>query len=411
MAIRKVGIGVIGCGMIAHTYLENLAKRFGAVQILGVADLIEERAQWASERYHAPVMTNEEIYENPDIEIVVNLTNVWSHYEVTKAALEHGKHVYTEKMAAENFARAKELYDLAQEKGVMFACAPDTFLGGGYQTCRKLIDDGFIGRPFAVNATIIRGYAASGAAPMLNNVLVDGGTIPYDMGGYYIHALQLLFGPVKRVAGFAKKTPKYWSNPANPKYGEQLDITSSNIVVTSLEFESGVLGTLTAGDIGVMSMSEVPGIWVYGTEGTLFCPDPNMFGGPIKLLKSGFEEFREMPITHGYSGEEKTFSFGGEEEKDFLVKMWSNSRRGVGVADMAWAILNDRPARISNEMGLHTIEIIHGVDECTRTGQVYEMTTRAKRPVALRAGFMGGDCEAVFDDRWDDTLDTTPWWA
>ena len=409
--MRKVGIGVIGCGMIAHTYLENLAKRFGVIKIVGVADLIEEKAKWASERYGAKIMTNEEIYECPEIEIVVNLTNVWSHYEVTRAALEHGKHVYSEKMIAENFDRAKELYDLAEEKGVMFACAPDTFLGGGYQTCRKLIDDGFIGVPFAVNATIIRSYLPSGPAPALNNVLVDGGTIPYDMGGYYIHALQQMFGPVRRVAGFSKNTPKYWSNPANPKYGEKLDIRSSNIVVTSLEFECGVLGTLTAGDIGVMSMAEIPGIWVYGTEGTLFCPDPNTFGGPVKLLKPGAENFVEMPMTHGYHGDERSFNFGGQQEQDFMIRMWEKSRRGVGVADMAWSIVNERPARISNEMGLHTIEILHGADVCTETGKVYEMTTRNPRPVALRAGFMGNDCEAVFDDKWDENIDTTPWWC
>ena len=115
-----------------------------------------EKARKAAERYHCEYMTNDEIYNCPDIQIVVNLTNVWSHYEVTKAALEHGKHVYCEKMAAESFEDAKELYDLAKEKGLMYAMAPDTFLGGGYQTCRYLIDQGFIGEPFAADAVIIR---------------------------------------------------------------------------------------------------------------------------------------------------------------------------------------------------------------------------------------------------------------
>ena len=407
-AVKQIGIGVVGCGTISYTYMSTLSEYVAAAKFIGCSDIIPERAEKNAKLFGCKAMTNEEIYEDPEIDIVLNLTNVWSHYEVSKAALEHGKHVYSEKMAAENFDRAKELYDIAQEKGVMFAIAPDTFLGGGYQTCRYLIDSGAIGIPFTAEAKIIRGYVPKGREVPKSNVFVDGGSIPFDMGGYYLHALQCMFGPVKRVAGFAKHLYKEFTNPGNPKWGEEFKLNSPNLTVATLEHWSGVLTTFTAGDSGYMC--ELPGIYVHGTGGTLFCPDPNTYGGPVKLLKPGYSDYMEVPMTHGYNGLERfpIAKFGDDERfNDF----WEKSRRGVGPADMCWALINDRPARITNEFGLHTIEIIHAIEACGETGKVYEMTTKPIRPVALRPGFMAADMEAVFNDKWDDSYDDTPWWC
>ncbi|MBQ9046360.1 MAG: Gfo/Idh/MocA family oxidoreductase [Solobacterium sp.] len=409
MSVTPIGIGVIGCGMISKTYLPNMAERFSILKIVGVADLIEERAKEAAEKYNTVVMTNDEIYNCPDIQIVVNLTNVWSHYEVTKAALEHGKHVYCEKMMAENFERAKELFDLANSKGLRIAMAPDTCLGGGYQTVRKLVDDGFIGKPFAVNATIVRSYLQSRPAVGKNNVVMPGGTIPFDMGGYYIHAMQTVFGSINRVSGFGTYLHKTYSHPANPKYGEDFVVEGApNFIQAALEFNCGVFGTLTAGDYGVMER-EPAGLYIYGTEGTLICPDPNMFGGPIKLLTNTTDGYVEMPLTHGYHGHERTFG-PPKVDPDWRTEMWKTSRRGVGVAELAWSIYNDRPCRLSNEMGLHTIELIHGVMEGTETGKYYTMTTHPKRMAALRSGFTGADAEAVFDDHFGYDFDAEPKW-
>lgn len=70
----------------------------------------------------------------------------------------------------------------------------------------------------------------------------------------------------------------------------------------------------------------------------------------------------------------------------------------VGVAELAWAIRNNRPQRLSNEMGLHAIEIIHGAAEASRTGRYYSMTTPLVQMKPLRPGFIGPDAEGVFDD-------------
>lgn len=410
MALKKIGIGVIGCGAISDTYLPNIYERFSLIRIVGVADLIPEKAALAAERYDSKVMTNEEIYNCPEIAVVVNLTNVWSHYEVTKAALTHGKHVYSEKMMAENFGRAKELYDLAAEKGLRLAMAPDTCLGGAYQTIRKLVDDGFIGKPFAVNAMLVRSYLQTEPEMQKYNVFFPGGTIPYDMGGYYLQAMQTVFGAIRRVSGFCTYLPKTFSNPANPKYKEPFTVDapeSPNFIQGAFEFECGMLGSLMISDYGVMEYP-APGLYIFGTEGTLLCPDPNEFGGKIRYMRRGMGDYVELPIIHGYNGEEQIGWTKGEIPPE--VKNWASSRRGVGVADLCWAIANGRPQRLSNEMGLHTIEVIHGIIEGAESGKYYEMTTHPKRMMPLRAGFIGSDAEAVFDDVFDEDFDAEPKW-
>ena len=398
--MKPYGVGVIGCGAISRTYLKNITERFSILKLIGVADSVPGRAEKTADEYGGRAMTSEELLNDPDVDIVVNLTSIPSHYEVTKTALEHGKHVYSEKMMADSFGRAKELYELAKEKNLRIAVAPDTCLGGGYQTVRKLLDDGVIGTPLAATAAVVRGYLPAGPeSGWLSNVFCPGGTIPYDMGSYFINALLTIFGPVKRVSGFAASTKKYFTPPANPNYGQELvidDPDSPNLMQAAMEFESGVLATLTAADAGTMLFPE-EGITIYGTKGRLICPDPDLFGGEIKLCVAGEQEYRVIPMLHGYSGQETAF-LPVPENEDPRDVIWRHSRRGIGVAELAWALRNGRPQRLSNEMGLHAIEIVYGAATASRTGVYYTMTTPMEKMKPLRPGFIGPDAEAVFDD-------------
>lgn len=398
-AIKPIGVGLIGSGMISRTYLDNMCGRFDAIRVIGCSDIIPERSAQRAEQYKIRQMTNEEIFADPEIQIVVNTTYPKSHFEVTKLALEAGKHVQSEKMLATNFEDAQKLYALAKSKGLRLGAAPDTFLGAGYQTCRKLIDDGFIGKPLMVRATIVRNYAVDTAAePSPPSFVVnDGGTIPFDMGGYYIHAMVNMFGPVRRVSGFAVHDKKFFTHPMHAHYREEIPYTEDvNRMLSALEFESGVFGCLMATDSSSVK-DEDCGITVYGTDGILICPDPNTFGGPVKLLRSGQSSFVNMPLTHGFSGEERAFGAPADDPADILAAYWGTSRRDIGVADMAWAILKNRPHRCSAELGLHALEIIHGTEVSTKTGEVYTMTTHPLRPAALPAGFVGSSAEACFE--------------
>lgn len=379
--MKPVKVGLIGSGIISWTYLDNMVNRFEAVEVIGCSDLIPERSANRASEFGIRQMTNQEIYDDPEIQIVVNTTNWGSHVEVIRDALQAGKHVYTEKSLAPSYKEALEIAALAEEKGLRIGCAPDTFLGGGYQTCRKLIDDGYIGIPIYAQAFLARNVWPDGARARVR--MENGGTLPFDMSAYYTHALIHLLGPVKAVAGFADHYPFELRNPHNPEQGQRADARGITSLYGVLQFESGVHGSLI---VMGESFMETPRLEIYGSEGTLICPDPNYYGGPVRLMRKGGTQFMEIPITHDHV---TTNKFEGAKGP------WGDSRRGMGVAEMAWAISQGRPHRCSVDIHLHGLELIHGLDVCTKEGKVYTMETRPRRPAALKAGMIGSCHEAA----------------
>jgi len=395
--IKKVKTAIIGSGAISYTYLKNMTASFSITDVVGCSDLIEERSRRRAEQFGIRMMTNDEILSDPDIEIVVNLTYPLSHYEVTKAALDAGKHVYTEKMLATNYKDAKELYDLAEKSNLRIGNAPDTFLGAGLQTARKLIDSGFIGTPFAAQAMVIRGYHLTGEEKenRLPFICHDGGSISYDMGGYYLHALVSLLGPVKRVAGFTRPflPEMFQRNPRHPDYHKPIEFDAYTILSSSLEFHNGVLGTFTA--VSESHVMEIPRLEIYGTEGTLMLPDPNTFTGPVYLTRerdyllhrvTDEGKYHKIPLTHGYGN----ISTPDPEVGSWEERIWRDCHRGIGVADMAWAIRNKRAHRCSAELGLHAIEVIYGIEQSYKTEKFYTLISKPDQPEAIPSGYILG---------------------
>jgi len=370
MKKTPVKVGLIGSGAISGTYLNNMTNKFAILEVVGCSDIIPERSAKRAEEFKIRQMTNEEILSDPEIKIVVNTTYPTSHYEVNKAALLAGKNVHCEKMMAVTLEEGKELIKIAKEKNLRIGMAPDTFLGGGLQTARKLIDAGMIGEPFMAQAMVVRGYHSDrGAGTGTGFVFQPGGGIPFDMGGYYLHALVHLLGPINRATGFAqcRHQKRTRINPKNPYFGEEVETGSINALTGSLEFKNGVLGNITLVSEG---FGETPRLEIYGTEGTLICPDPNTFGGPVLLRRKGLNDwgnrdFTSMPLTHG-----------------FTEGCW----RGLGVADMAWAITNNRPHRAHGDMGFHVFEVIHGIWQGTETGKIHVMESTCAQPAPLISG-------------------------
>ena len=148
----KTKIGVIGCGNISGIYLQA-DKVFEILDTVACADIVMEKAQAQAEKHHiARACTVDELLADPEIEIVVNLTIPNAHDDVAMAVLEAGKSVYNEKPLTITREEGQALLAAAKAKGVRVGGAPDTFLGGGIQTCRKLIDDGWIGEPVGATA-------------------------------------------------------------------------------------------------------------------------------------------------------------------------------------------------------------------------------------------------------------------
>jgi len=362
--ITPIKVGLIGSGQISWSYLNNIIKYYEILEVVGCSDIIPERSANRAAEFDIRDMTNEQIYSDPEIQIVVNTTDPPSHYEVNKAALLAGKHVFCEKMIAVTLEEGMELVSLAQEKNLRIGMAPDTFLGAAAQTARKIIEGGLIGEPYMAQAMVVRGYHQDRwAAPMFEFTRKPGGGIPFDMGGYYLHSLINQIGPVSRVTGFAKcRNPeRIVKNLKNSRYGEACNIDTINAMTGSLEFSNGVFGALTLISEG---FEETPRVEIYGTEGILRLPDPNFFKGDVYLKRPGFD-YMQIPLTHGYN---------------------YDCCRGLGVADLAWAITKNRPHRAHGDMGLHVFEVIHGIWESSQTGVTHTMQSTCEQPAPITSG-------------------------
>ncbi|MBB6673747.1 Gfo/Idh/MocA family protein [Cohnella nanjingensis] len=362
--MRKVKVGVIGTGQISGIYLKNLTETFdGIVEVKAVADLVPELARSRAEQFGVPnACTVEELLADPEIEIVLNLTAPAVHASVDLQALQAGKHVYSEKPFALTREDADEVLQLAEAKGLLVGCAPDTFLGGGLQTCRKLIDEGWIGTPYSANGTIIMGNAANGMHPNFRNFLKLGGDPIMDMAPYYLTALVFLLGPVRRVSGTAQQLIREMTiqNPKSPSYGAKVPVEAPTNVSAVLDFHSGATGSLQAAK---ESFGYMPRLEIFGTEGNMTLPDPNFFGGSI-LIQFPNGQTKEVPIAHGFN----------------------EDTRGIGVADMAYAIRTGRPHRASGRLARHVLDISLAIFESSNEGRHIPLASAADRPEPLPLG-------------------------
>lgn len=364
MKHKKVKVAVIGCGMISSQYMKNL-KGFDITELYACSDIVPERAEKRAEEFGIKAMTNEEIFADPEIEMIVNTTYPLSHYTVAKQALLSGKSVYSEKMICETVEQATELMELAEEKGLFFGGATDTFLDASSQLARRIIDAGLIGTPTMVQAFLSRSYHHErhykGSEKRF--AFCRHGGIIFDMGGYYLSELVFLLGGIKEVSGFAeiRDPDRKYLNPACPLYGEDMTVESWNNVTGSLKFRSGALGTVTMTSEGGASANRFV---IHGTDGMIDLGDPNNFESSVKLYnKAGQESVISAP-----------FGFG------------SGALRGLGVADALYALKNGRAPRCSGELTRHVLEAALGICESSMTGKTYVMKTDCERPAPFEAG-------------------------
>lgn len=357
----KANVGIIGCGQISSIYLEA-PQAFDILNIVACADIDMERARAQAQKYGVPkACTVEKLLADPDIDIVINLTIPRVHAEIGLAAVEAGKSPYSEKPLGVNREQAKALLSAAQAKNMRVGCAPDTFLGGGIQTCVKLINDGAIGVPVAATAFMVgHGPESWHADP---DFFYQPGAGPmFDMGPYYLTALIAMLGPVRRVTGSTHISFPERIITSQPKYGTKITVNTPTHVAGLMDFASGAVGTIiTSFDVW---SHQLPRIEIYGSEGTLSVPDPNTFGGPVYLRKAQEREWQEVEITHGYT----------------------NNSRGIGVADMAYAIRTGRAHRASGALAYHVLDIMQSFHDASTEGKHIELTSECERPAPLNAG-------------------------
>lgn len=361
--MRTVNVGIIGCGNICGIYFQNLAK-FPVTHIAACADLDPERAQAKASEYDCKALSVSELLADPEIEIVLNLTIPIAHYEVCKAALEAGKHVYVEKPLSITREQGKELVELARSKNLRLGGAPDTFLGGSHQTCRKIIEDGTIGEVIGATAFMTcHGHESWHPDPEFY-YKVGGGPM-FDMGPYYLTALVNMIGGIRRITGSTRVTFPERTITSEKKRGTQITVDVPTHVAGIMDFENGAIGTiLTSFDVWA---STLPRIELYGSEGSLIVPDPNGFGGEVKLRKPGMSDWETVPLSHGFA----------------------ENSRGVGVADMAYAIQSGRPHRANGDLAYHVLEAMHGFHDASDSGSHYTMQSHCEKPAPFPIGLSG----------------------
>lgn len=357
-----VRIGVVGCGRISGAYF-GMAKNFPLVDLAACADLDLDAAIAQAHTYGIPKACSvDELLADPSIELVVNLTIPKAHAPISLQALRSGKHLYSEKPLAITREEGTQLLDLARTTGLKVGCAPDTFMGAGLQTARKLIDDGVIGRPLAFTAFMMgRGHESWHPTPEFYYEL--GGGPMFDMGPYYLTALLNLLGPIKRISGMATIAIPDRTITSQPHAGKKIHVQTPDHVVGIIEFANGCIGTIiqTFATLFPTHDGKQP-ITIYGETGSLKVPDPNGFDGPVHLRKPADPDWREVPPT--------------------FVKGYG---RSIGVADMAHAIRSGRPHRANLEQAFTVLDLMQGFLDSSASGTAHTPATQYTRPAAMPA--------------------------
>jgi predicted dehydrogenase len=346
-------VGLVGCGAISGAYLTH-ARAFPVLQFTACSDIDLEKAKAKALEFQIPrVLTVEEILRDAHVDIILNLTIPRAHAEISMGAINAGKHVYSEKPLAISTAEGKTILAAARERNLRVGCAPDTFLGSGMQTARKLIDDGAIGGPVAFTAFMMcPGHEQWHPNPQFFYEL--GGGPMFDMGPYYLTALLNFFGPIRRISGAASIAIPERKTLA----GETIAVQTPDHICGTIEFRNGVIGTIiTSFATRFPQYDPAQPITIYGIEGTLKVPDPNVFDGPVHLRRMNDPEFQLIPpaFPAGYG-------------------------RSVGLADMAYAVASGRPHRASGEQAYAVLEAMEAFLISSKEGRSIGPQASYERP-------------------------------
>lgn len=369
-------VGLIGTGRISDIYLKNI-KGVSGVEITACGSLNMDESRAKAAEYAVPrVATPDEILDDADIDAVLNLTIPAAHARISLAALEAGKHVYSEKPFVTDLADGWRILDLAEARNLKVGNAPDTFFGGRWQTLRKLLDSGAIGEPHGVSAFVPTSgverhhpnpdfYYAKGGGPLL------------DLGPYYLAAMVFCLGPIARVAGMARKRETSRMIENGPRHGEMMPVEVDTHCLSLIEFESGVTGQMMV-SFDVWE-SETPRLEIYGTEGSLCIPDSdpgdgaNIFQGPVWVRTRDTARWTMRPRPNApadWAVAENTHGLNFDA-------------RGVGLVDLAMAVREGRAPRASGALGLHLCEVMEGMFQSPVLGRFVDIASTCARPPML----------------------------
>jgi predicted dehydrogenase len=361
-------IAIIGCGFVADYYISTL-RDYPQFTIAGVMDRNSDRAARFAEYHNLPLYPNlAKLLEDTSVELILNLTNPRSHFEVSQACLEAGKHVYSEKPLAMTFEDAQSLVNLAQTKGLYLSCAPCNLLSETAQTLWKALREKVVGTVRVVYAEMDDGLlhtmayrqwqSSSGTPWPAKDEFEVGCTLEH--AGYYITWLAAFFGPVTSLTAFAscQVSDKQTDEPLEPN-------NAPDFSVACLQFASGVVARLTCSIVAPHDHA----LKIIGDEGILSTHDCWFYNAPVYVRRSltiRRKTFwnpipRKYPLVRSSQQRRKT-------------KKGQQMDYARGVAELAEAIENQRPCRLGAEFSLHVNELVLAIQNAT-SGVSYQTKT------------------------------------
>ena len=366
-------VGLIGCGHISETYF-RAQEYFNNIRIVKCADINMEAAKRCAIHYNIEAVTVEELLKDKEIEIILNLTIPGAHYEVSKMALENGKHSYAEKPMAVNFEDGKKLVELAKEKNLYIGNAPDTFLGGGIQKTKELIDNGVIGEIKLGNAIFafpgVQSYHPNPESWFAEN---EGGPV-IDMGPYYLTALVNLLGPAQKVSGSIVKGVKKRTIGIGPRKNKTFKVECPTTYLSTITFQNETVVRLTLSfDVIAHQKNHIE---LYGDKGSMIVPDPNMFGGSVHVCKKLGDKWKEYKTNKMLLGKINIRSQSSRANESST----NANYRGVGLAEMAYSIENKKVNKCNGELSLHVLDIIQSTMKACKTETAQSIKTTCKKP-------------------------------
>jgi len=360
-------VGVVGCGTVSEPYLRNM-NASPHVEVVACADQVPERALARGAEFSVPrACSVDDLLADPDVELVVNLTVPSAHAGISMAALAAGRHVYTEKPLATTREQGRNILEAAATRGLTVACAPDTVLGAGIQTCLRLMEERELGEPLAASGFML-GRGPENWHPNPAFFYQPGGGPLLDVGPYYLTTLICLLGPVRQVAGMARILYPERNADRGPRKGETFNVTTPTFVAALIEFESGAQATLVT-SFGIWGTG-LPSIQVYCSQGILGVPDPNTFGGPVRMRSNDQDSvWRDVPLPYHHTNERGNF-------------------RGLGVIETALAIRGGTPPRCSGELAYHVLDVMQSILESCDSGRYVKLQSTCPRtpPLPLETG-------------------------
>lgn len=367
---KTYGVGIMGAGNISSAYL-RLAPLFKGLEVRAVADILPEAAKKRADEFGVAAQTPDELLKNSELDVIVNLTIPSTHYSVSMDIISAGKHAYSEKPFVLTLEEGMALKKAADDRNLKVGSAPDTFLGGAHQQARDIIDSGKLGKIMSGTTHVMsRGmehwhpnpdfFFQVGAGPIL------------DIGPYYVTDLIHLIGPVKRVSAFTNmaRTEREVTAPG-PYQGTKIKVGTPTTIHGVMEFHNGAVVTIGASwDVASHGHHNIE---LYGTDGTIYVPDPNFFGGEL--------------VTTDITGAKNTVSpwehpFGKINQDPDGANPRANYRT-AGLADMMASIEQGYTARCGLDVALHAVDVMTSLLKAGESGQVLTLSTTCERPLAL----------------------------